>query len=101
HHDAADIDISVVNAEILENLSGHDGQQPAAINLAELIPRGSAGSAVAGGEVLGIEAGDRAITEAEDEPEPDDFRDRRQNDVMRVEQVEIGNHEHQEDDGRG
>lgn len=96
HHQEPDIEISVAHAVDAQNLSGNDRNQPAAVDLRDLIPGAGAGSAKAGRKVFGVERRDGAITEAEHEAEADDLGDGRQDEAAGVDEIKIRHGEHQE-----
>src|SRR6185437_15761998 len=100
HHQKPDVDIGFVDAIGVQDQPGQDGDQPAAIDLCDLIGCTGAGGAIASGEIFRIEGRYRAIAEAEDEPETDDLGDRRQQKAAGVDQVEIRYGEDQEHDRR-
>ena len=83
HHQAADIEIGILDAVDAQDLPGDDRDQPAAVDLCDLITRAGARGAIAGREILGIEGRDRAVAEAENKAEADDLGDRRQNESCR------------------
>lgn len=100
HHHQADIDKGAVDACAFQHQPGEDRDQPAAIDLRDLIAEARPRCPVAGREVLRVEGRDRAVAEAEHEAEPDDFGDHRKDEDMRVDQVEIRDRENEEDHGR-
>jgi hypothetical protein len=77
HHKTADIGIGPFDAIGAEDLSGDDGDQPAAVNLGDLIPGARPRRAIARRKILGVEGRNGAVAETENETKADDIRESR------------------------
>ena len=84
HHQAADIDICILNAVNAQDLTCNNRDQPAAVNLRDLVSGTRARGAIASREVLRVEGRDGAITKTENEAETYNLGDCRQNEAACV-----------------